>query len=144
MEENAASLAEIICFLSWKNPTNTDKAQKLLRIGVNDAEHEQLSIWFKLVSPFLSLDDEYRDIRNDYMFQQFMRIIDKFRKYPKFTCGLITNMFDLYLNIPASKKWMDNNVSSWKWVEKWMTERKFTIPDGISFNGGKSTTSSER
>merc|ERR1712137_499519 len=130
MEEknSAIPLSSIICFLSWESQVQTDYFLKFVRTGVNDAEFEGIETWFKLVGPIMDIEDSFRLQRINYMFSQCIRILEKFKKYPKYTRNLITCMFKVYEENKDVRQWMDEQRQAWHWIEKWMSGRGFPIP----------------
>ena len=136
-KRNAEPLSSIICFLSWGCLDLTDFYQKVIKTGINDAEFEQIPTWFKVLGPFVAIEDSLQEVRINFLFTACLHILDKFKKYPKFTRGLITQVFDVYEKNPMVKQWMDANRAAWTWVEKWLDMRGYRIP---GLNAGKTMT----
>jgi len=136
-KRNAEPLSSIICFLSWGCLDLTDFYQKVIKTGINDAEFEQIPTWFKVLGPFVAIEDSLQEERINFLFTACLHILDKFKKYPKFTRGLITQVFDVYEKNPMVKQWMDANRAAWTWVEKWLDMRGYRIP---GLNAGKTMT----
>ena len=67
----------------------TNQVMGTLRDGINDMEFDQLKPWFVVVRPLLNMDDGEQYTRIEYMMIEMFKIVDKFKKYRKFTTNML-------------------------------------------------------
>merc|ERR1712137_420543 len=133
-DKNNAAIASIICFFSWESAPQTEAYEKIIRLGLYDAEFENLEGWFTVIRPFVCIEDSYQDHRIEIIFASALEILGEFKKFSKFTHTLITCIFDSYEEIPKVRAWLDKHRLSWIWVEKWLNLRRYRIS---GLNAGK-------
>jgi len=114
-------LGEMIAFMSWNRPKFSNFYEKYLCKEINDVEHNQLPSVFEVVTPFISLDDSLKEDRVNAIMIRCIQILDKFKKYPKYTKALISSIYNLYANNVTCRTWLQDNHQRWRWTESWMT-----------------------
>ena len=97
----------------------------VLTKGINDSEFNQLTPWFKILGPVLELKDDLREERINLIMDELLMILDKFKKYPKYTKNMITLLFELSIESPPVKQWFEDYKAKWIWTDKWMSTRDY-------------------
>jgi len=128
LKQSPTPLREVICFLTWKSLKQTKILNSFLQTGVNDAEHDQIPLWGELVIPFLSVEDEFQKYRTEYLLNAMVQIVEKFKKYPKFTRAILTLFWDCVEASPCGKEWVSANRLLMANIEQYMVTHRLRIP----------------
>merc|ERR1711879_229649 len=127
-KEGLDQLAQLFCYLSWENEGNTQNLQSFLRDMANDCEHNQIPDCFALLMPFLSIQDVLQPDRVEFLLSAILRILNKFKKYPKFTRTMITNCYIMANENDVVRLWLNQHLDGWSWTSEWMLRRGFRLP----------------
>jgi len=128
LNQSPKPLRELICFLTWRSQQQTKFLEVFLQTGVNDAEHDQMPLWGELVVPFLTVEDEFQKHRIEYMLQSMAQIVEKFKKYPKFTRSILTLFWDCVEASPLGQQWVDANRLIMANIEQYMVNHRIRVP----------------
>lgn len=126
--EKLIELGDLFCFLSWEDKGHSQSLESFIREMTNDCEHYQIPDCFSLVDPMIGMEDSLQPSRVEYFLYHVLRILNKFRKYPKFTCGMIIQIYKLYYKYEVCKNWLVSNAHQWNWASDWMAQRGFLLP----------------
>jgi hypothetical protein len=98
----------------------SDKVLVLLKTCINDAEFDQLVYPFKVLIQVLCVQDSLQQARVDYMMESLLGIVEKFKKYPKFTKNLITYLNELTSACDCARAWREKNRARFTWIDSWV------------------------
>ena len=135
-KNNSRPINLILSYWSYENRVNTQWVCEFLCKGINSSEHDSLPPWFAVLTPYLNdLKDSLANDRVVKILETISIIFEKFKKYPKYTQSLVTNLYELYRESSVVRDYYDNNRSKAIVMEKWM-ESKFPSFPGFNMKKG--------
>jgi len=93
---------------------------QVLKKQIKLAEFDALAPFYQIMAKLLFMKDSLQTFRIGLVVPKLLKIIEKFKKYPKYTRESISQFFMAADNNQTLLNWLEREKDSWTWIEEWL------------------------